>query len=153
MNVHTRPGLLMYIKSIIQGSSRTGSLTFGIICAHSKHTNFDSFLFSTWTGLLFKVDVHFIFLSRVLRFQPLRILTGWTADGSLIVGLALARNGHHSCINSKTEAGEVRDPSLYSQMLGSTHIRGKIILPSFQHWIRKEGVKADRQHRRPEFIH
>lgn len=47
MNAHTRPGLLMYITSTTQGSSRTGSFLFGIICVHSKYANFDTFLLST----------------------------------------------------------------------------------------------------------
>lgn len=87
-------------------------------------------------------------------FQSLRLLTTRTVDGSHTAGLALARNGQCLCINNKTEAGEGRKPSLFfSQMLGSTHIRGKIILPSCQHWIRNEEVKADGRHRKAEFIH
>lgn len=52
--------------------------------------------------------------SLVLRFQPLRLLTIWIADGSHIVGLLLARNGQCSCTNNKTEAGGVRDSSVFS---------------------------------------
>jgi len=56
-------------------------------------------------------------------------------------------------LSTKTEAGEVRELSLFfSQTLGSTRVRGKVTLPSCQHWIRKEEVKADGRHRRAEFI-